>query len=96
MKTIPLCRFRYGLYKGQELAGVAVFGYPTNDRTISSVFGCQPIEGAELSRLVLLDEVPANGESFFVPECFRRLKRLAWLGSSASLIPYHERQRMGA
>ena len=42
LKTIPLCRFRYGLYKGRELAGVAVFGYPTNDRTISSVFGFEP------------------------------------------------------
>jgi len=29
---------------------------------------------------VLVDEVPADGESFFVAECFRRLKRLGLAG----------------
>jgi hypothetical protein len=34
----------------------------------------------ELSRLILLDEVPGNGESFFVGECLRRLKRYGLAG----------------
>lgn len=65
---------RFGLFRGRHLVGVAVFGNPMRQE----VFGPLPGEGAErleLSRLVLLDEVPANGESFLVAECFRRLRQ---------------------
>ncbi len=65
LQTTPPARFRFCLYKGEQLVGVAVFAHPTNDRTITDMFGCAAKEGGELSRLVLLDEVPENGESFF-------------------------------
>lgn len=75
LRTLPPSRFRFALYRRESLVGAAVFTYPTNDRTISKIFGCDPIEGVELGRLILLDEVPGNGESWFVGECLRRLKR---------------------
>ena len=75
LRTTPPARFRFCLYKGQELVGVAVFAHPTNDRSITGALGCRAVEGVELSRLVLLDEVPGNGESYFVGHCLRQLKR---------------------
>jgi len=89
LRTLPPSRFRFALYRGETLVGAAVFTYPTNDRTISSIFGCDAIEGAELGRLILLDEVPGNGESWFVGECLRRLKRegLAGIVSFADPVP---------
>lgn len=53
------------------------------------MFGCAANEGVELSRLVLLDEVPGNGESFFVGHCMRTLKALGLAGvvSFADPIP---------
>ena len=80
LKTTPPSRFRFCLNRGDQLVGVAVFAHPTNDRTITNVFGCPAIEGVELSRLVLLDEVPGNGESFFVGECLRRLRNIGLAG----------------
>ncbi len=80
LQTTPPARFRFCLYKGQDLAGVAVFAHPTNDRSITGTLGCAAVEGVELSRLVLLDEVPGNGESYFVGHCLRQLKRLGLAG----------------
>ncbi|MCL4499209.1 MAG: hypothetical protein M1335_03070, partial [Chloroflexi bacterium] len=80
LRSLPPSRFRFGLYRHEELVGAAVFTYPVNDRTITNVFGCPAIEGAELGRLVLLDEVPGNGESWFVAECLRRLRRIGLAG----------------
>ena len=80
LQTTPPARFRFCLYKGEQLGGVAVFAHPTNDRTITGMFGCAANEGVELSRLVLLDEVPGNGESFFVGNCMRTLKALGLAG----------------
>jgi len=80
LQTTPPARFRFCLYKGEQLVGVAVFAHPTNDRTITGMFGCAANEGVELSRLVLLDEVPGNGESFFVGHCMRTLKALGLAG----------------
>ena len=89
LRTLPPSRFRFALYRGETLVGAAVFTYPTNDRTISNIFGCDAIEGAELGRLILLDEVPGNGESWFVGECLRRLKRegLAGIVSFSDPVP---------
>ena len=61
--------------------GTAVFTYPVNDRTITNVFDCPAIEGAELGRLVLLDDVPGNGESWFVADAFADYGESDWLES---------------
>lgn len=70
--TYPAARFRAGVFlKGrftrERLAGVAVFSVPMNQRVIPAYFqGLQPREGLELGRLVLLDELEANAESWSI------------------------------
>lgn len=65
----PSARFRFGLYRGHELVGVLVLSHPVNDAVLAPLPGVG-LERTELGRLVLLDDVPANGESFFVARCF--------------------------
>lgn len=72
--TYPAARFRFGLYRRDELVGVAVFSHPTNDAVLTSVFPCPAIDAVELGRLVLLDEVPGNGETWFIARCFEQLR----------------------
>lgn len=72
--SYPAARFRFGLYWGGLLVGVAVFSVPMQ----AMVLDCLPCPRAvavELGRLVLLDLVPANGESWFIARCFDLLRR---------------------
>lgn len=67
---------RYGLYDltaSEALVGVAVLSTPMNDAVLTKPFPAlvPSFESAELGRLVLLDEVPANAESWMVAEVFR-------------------------
>lgn len=71
----PAARFRYGLYHAGTLVGVAVFSHPVNDRTLTNVFPVHRKEATELGRFVLLDEVPGNGETWFLARCFDALKK---------------------
>jgi hypothetical protein len=73
--SFPAARFRYGLYNGASLAGVVVFSHPANNLTLTNVFPGDPLESVELGRLVLLDDVPANGESWLIARCFELLRR---------------------
>ncbi len=71
--TYPAARRRFGLFCLGLLVGVAVFSVPVS----AGVFACFPWPPAsclELGRLVLLDEVPAPGESWFVARCFGLLR----------------------
>lgn len=72
-------RFRFGLYRGPRLVGAAIFSHPVNDRALR-MFPGKPIESVELGRLVLLDEVPGNGESWFVARCLEQLRREGLVG----------------
>ena len=74
-RSYPACRFRFGLFRCGRLAGAAVFSHPCNDHVLSSIFGGDAVESVELGRFVLLDEVPANGESWFLSRCLKRLRR---------------------
>jgi hypothetical protein len=49
--------------------GVAVYGVPVNAAVLTTPFpGLEPyVESIELSRLLLLDDVAFNGESFSWP-----------------------------
>jgi hypothetical protein len=69
-------KFCYGLFDlaGPEprLVGVAVLSIPVKAVAVKSFPNLVPFyEAVELGRLVLLDEVAANGESFFLAEVFR-------------------------
>ena len=78
--TYPAARFRFGLFRSKELVGAAVFSHPMNAAVLTSVFGGSAGESVELGRFVLLDDVPANGESWFLAHCRRRLKRIGLRG----------------
>jgi hypothetical protein len=86
--SYPAARERIGLYRGGALVGVAVFSHPAQDK----VLGCLPCpkaEAVELGRLVLLDDVPANGESWFIARTFAELRQRGYAGvvSFADPVP---------
>lgn len=77
---------RYGLYdltgERPRLVGVAVLSGPGNTKVLTNPFpGLVPFfESAELGRLVLLDEVPANAESHFVARVFEKAAAAGFRG----------------
>lgn len=77
--TMPAARFTFGLLN-PLLVGVCVFSHPVNDRVFTNILPGAAIENTELGRLVLLDAVPANAESFFVAQCFHLLRRKGLVG----------------
>jgi hypothetical protein len=77
--SYPAARFRFGLYRGAELAGVAVFSVPVNDKALAFFPGA-PLESVELGRFVLLDSVPGNGETWFLARAFDQLRAKGLLG----------------
>jgi len=72
--TYPAARFRFGLYRGGDLAGVAVFSHPCSNKVLTSVFPGEAKESVELGRFVLLDNVAGNGETWFLARCFEQLR----------------------
>jgi hypothetical protein len=79
--TYPAARFRAGLFRRGELVGVFVASHPCNNRVLTNVFpALRPTDAVELGRFVLLDEVPANGETWFLARAFELLRRLGIRG----------------
>lgn len=73
--TCTTLRYQFGLFHRGTLVGVAVFSQPCNNAAITNWFpGVTHLEGVELGRFVLLDEVPGNGETWFLARCFDLLK----------------------
>jgi hypothetical protein len=68
-------RYCYGLFRAGTLAGVAIFSHPTNEKVFAVFEGASVRQNLELGRFCLLDEVEGNGESWFLGQCFRLLKR---------------------
>lgn len=77
--SYPAARFRFGLYRHGNLVGVAVFSHPSNNAVLS-IFPGKAVESVELGRLVLLDEVPGNAESWFIARCFELLRGESLVG----------------
>lgn len=74
--AFPAARWRHGLFRGGRLVGVAVWSQPFNPRVLARVFRqADPAQLCELGRFVLLDEVPANGETWLLGRCFELLRR---------------------
>jgi len=70
-----------GLYEKRpfatdRLVGVAAFSVPINNYSIPKYTGIEPRQGVELGRFVLLDEIPANAETWFLARAFALLARL--------------------
>jgi len=72
------CRV-FGLYERAELVGVAVFGQPVTG-SVLDILPCPRDEALELGRLVLLERVLANAESWFVARCFEQLRADGYSG----------------
>ena len=72
--SYPAARQRYGLFDGSELVGVAVLSVPVRAAVLTGVFpDLEPYqESLELGRFVLAQDVPANGESWFLAQMFRQ------------------------
>ena len=71
--TYPAAVVRVGLYRMKELVGVCVFGVPAQKAAIPKWTGHPASDGVVLSRFVLLDDVPANGETWFLGRAFEAL-----------------------
>lgn len=77
--TMPQTSVRVGLYRSRlffapELVGVATFGTGASQASVPKWAGVAPEEGLQLNRLVLLDEVPFNGETWFLARAFAALQ----------------------
>lgn len=95
-RTYPAARWRFGLHRGGQLVGVAVFSHPQQDRALTNVFGGKAVESVELGRFVLLDDVPANGETWFLGQCFRELRGEGLRGVLAFSDPLPRRTSGGS
>lgn len=63
------------LFRRSELVGVALFGPPASMAAHRAVFPTlAPREAVNLGRFVLVDNVPGNGESWFIARCFEGLR----------------------
>jgi hypothetical protein len=60
--SYPAARRRYGLYRRDELVGVAVLSQPASQAALEAALPMPGAQRAELGRFVLLDSVAANGE----------------------------------
>jgi hypothetical protein len=95
--SYPAARFRVGLFRsGCELAGVAVFSHPMQGAAIPKYTGLHERAGVELGRFVLLDEVEANGESWFLGRAFALLRdsrhEIRGVISYSDPVPRHDAQ----
>jgi len=67
--------FRNGAARRPELVGVCSFAVPINNASVRKHTGLDdPLSAVDLGRLVLLDDVPGNAESWFVSRAFRHLR----------------------
>lgn len=78
--SYPAARFRVGLFRAgsralRQLVGVAVFSVPMNNFAVPKYTGLEAGAGVDLGRFVLLDEVEANGESWFLGRAFDLLEQ---------------------
>jgi hypothetical protein len=64
-------RLRVGLYRAGALVGVAVFSQPASQAALDAALPLSSANRVELGRFVLLDDVAANGESWFLARAFR-------------------------
>ncbi len=75
--SYPAARCRVGLFRcGGELVGVAVFSVPAGPKVLKRWLPHLPTsrQGVELGRFVLADDVPGNGETWFLARAFEVLK----------------------
>lgn len=80
-RSFPAARLSVGLFRKrpfekEALCGVAVYSVPAGKHVVRAWSGGDLGDTVELGRLVLDDEVPGNGESFFVAASNRLMRQL--------------------
>lgn len=78
MPVTQLCVGLFGPRNGETtspLVGTAIFAVPSTPAAIAAHSGVDPAAGTTLARFILLDCVPANGETHFLARAFRALRR---------------------
>jgi hypothetical protein len=84
----------FGLFRRGELVGAACFGPLASVAAHTAVFPTLDARrGVTLSRFVLLDEVPGNGESWFIARCHELLRAAGVVGVETCADP--ERGHVG-
>lgn len=75
--TMPAARICIGLrHRDGDLHGVAVFSVPASEGVLPRyIEGASNASAVELGRFALLDDVPGNGESWFLGRCWRHLRQ---------------------
>lgn len=73
--SFPAARLSVGLFRGRELAGVAVFSQPMNNGAAPKHAGLHHSQAPDLGRFVLLDDVAGNGETWFLKRAFSCLRQ---------------------
>ena len=87
-RSMGAARERVGLYRGGELVGLAVFTMPSQVKVLDHL-PCPREVSVELGRLVMLDSVEANGESWFIARALELLRGRGFEGivSHADPVP---------
>ena len=80
LSLLPAARFRIGLYRHGDLAGVAVFSHPCSNAVLTNVFQAPLLSTVELGRFLLLDFVGGNGETWFLARAFEILRSRGIVG----------------
>lgn len=93
----PAAVARYGLLEADRLVGVAVYAVPMSAAVLT---GPLPTltpyrQSLELARLVLLDQVPANAESWMLARTFTALRRAGIHGVVTFADPLPRADRHG-
>lgn len=71
--SFPAARRSFGLFRGPELVGALVVSQPVTQT--GSPFPGSRLQSPDLGRVVLLDDVPANGETWFLARVAELLRR---------------------
>lgn len=77
--TVPAGRRQFGLYRGAQMVGAAIFSVPARKEALSAI-PAPPEVCIDLGRFVLTDDVPANGETWFLGRVFELLRRQGFAG----------------
>lgn len=91
--SYPAALRRFGLYHYGLLVGVAVYSYPTNRLVLTNAYPelRAGVESMELGRLVLDQDVPAMGETWFIARCHALLLASGVVGIVSHADPHPRR-----
>ena len=73
--SYPAACLRFGLYRAGYLVGIAVFSQPGSQAALNVALPLPDVHRLELGRFVLLQDVPSNGESWFLARSFELARR---------------------